>query len=192
MWRGCSTKSSAYTRSSAKYDFASLCVRAKASATSDSARTTRMPLPPPPAAALRRSGKPFSLPKAATSAADAAGVVMPGTTGTPAAIIRWRDSVLLPIAAIENGRGPDPGEARVDDGLREGGVLGQEAEAGVDERRTRLPGGGEELLGDEVALARRRRADRHGVVREAHVERAAVGLGVDRDGRDRRGRGRRG
>ncbi len=63
-------------------------------------------MPPPPAAAFRRSGKPFSRPKVAISAADAAGVVMPGTTGTPAASIRWRDSVLLPIAPIENGLGP--------------------------------------------------------------------------------------
>ncbi len=31
---------------------------------------------------------------------------MPGTTGTPAASIRCRDSVLLPMAPIENGFGP--------------------------------------------------------------------------------------
>jgi hypothetical protein len=36
----------------------------------------------------------------------------------------------------------------------------------------------------EVALARRRGPDAHGLVGEAHVERAGVGLGVDCDGLD--------
>ena len=89
-----------------------------------------------------------------------------------------------PSHRSRTGAGPTHVEPRVEDCLREGRVLGEESEAGVDERRARLAGGRDELLRDEVALARGGRADRDGVVREADVERAAVGLGVDRDGRD--------
>ena len=136
-----------------------------------------------PAAALRRSGKPFSRPKAAISSADAAGVVMPGDDGNAR---REHPLAGLGLAAHRADRRAraDPREPGVDHGLRERGVLGQEAEARVEHRRAgplRRVDGASRGRG---TLARGRRPDRDGVVREAHVERAAVGLGVDGDRRD--------
>ena len=74
------------------------------------------------------------------------------------------------------GRGPDPHEARVEDGSREAGVLGEEAVAGVDclcagpQRRL------DERVRLEVAL------HEEGLVRVVDVERPPVGLRVHGDG----------
>ena len=71
--------------------------------------TSLIPLPPPPATALMRSGYPMRA--AARSITDSAspgpnGSSVPGTTGTPAAIAARRAAVLLPISAIASGVGP--------------------------------------------------------------------------------------
>ena len=79
-------------------------------------------------------------------------------------------------------RRPDPGEPGVDDGLREVGVLGEEAVAGVDRVRTGLAGGVQDLVDDEVALGRRRAAEGEGLVGEAHVQGVPVGVRVHRHG----------
>jgi hypothetical protein len=57
-----------------------------ASGSSSAERTTRMPLPPPPALGLSSAGKPTSTAASATCASVMPGSVRPGTTGTPAAI----------------------------------------------------------------------------------------------------------
>ena len=44
--------------------------------------------------------------------------------------------------------------------------------------------GGDDLVDHQVALRRRRRADRDGLIRHLDVQRVAVGLGIDRDGLD--------
>ena len=65
-----------------------------------------MPFPPPPAAALIRSGYPISSPRRTTSAAEATGSVVPGMIGTPASCIRVRAAVFEPMSAIASGGGP--------------------------------------------------------------------------------------
>ncbi len=77
------------------------------------------------------------------------------------------------------GGGPDEGDALVGAALGEVRVLGQEAVAGVDGVAVRRLGHGEDRVHIEVALGRRRRTDAVGVLGELHVQRLAVGLGVD-------------
>ncbi len=66
--------------------------------------TGRIPLPPPPAEALTRTGKPISAAAAAGSAPSRSS--WPGTIGTPAASISARARTFEPIASIACGGGP--------------------------------------------------------------------------------------
>jgi hypothetical protein len=59
-----------------------------------------------PAAALSSTGYPNSPAMRRASAASRSGSVVPGTTGTPAAMASVRAAVLLPIAAIASAGGP--------------------------------------------------------------------------------------
>src|SRR5581483_10549142 len=127
-----------------------------------------MPFPPPPPAAFSMTGKPRSVASFSTSASDSIGCAEPGTTGTPAAIMRRRASTLSPIASIASADG----------------ALRQEAIAGVDRLRAGRLRGLQDLLDDEVALRRGRRADRVRVVRLPDVQRRPVGIRVDGDGLD--------
>ena len=78
----------------------------------------------------------------------------------------------------------DEDDALVLQPLREGGVLGEEAEAGVHGLRASRLHGLDDAVDDQVALRRGRRADGHGLVGLAHVQGVGVGLGVDGDGGD--------
>ena len=86
------------------------------------------------------------------------------------------------MAAMASGAGPIQMRPGVHDGAREGGVLGEEAVAGMDGVGPRAPRRLDEALDAEIRLARRRGSDADGVVGGAHVRRLAVGVGVDRDG----------
>jgi hypothetical protein len=85
-------------------DAASRRAPATASASRSAERTTRMPRPPPPKAALTSSGNPMVAATAARS--DPSVTVAPGSTGTPAASISALASTLEPIAAMVPGDGP--------------------------------------------------------------------------------------
>ena len=65
-----------------------------------------MPLPPPPDDALIITGKPISFAMARPSSAAWTGSLLPGTTGTPASIMVFRASDLLPILLIISALGP--------------------------------------------------------------------------------------
>src|SRR6267142_267433 len=79
-------------------------------------------------------------------------------------------------------RGPDERQSGLSTRLGEAPVLGEEAVPGVHRLRARLAGGGDNSLDAQVRLARRRRAEQHGVIRVLHVGRVTIGLGVDGDG----------
>jgi hypothetical protein len=79
---------------------------AMASESSFSSRTTRMPLPPPPADGLSSTGKPTSTAASATSSSDIPGSVRPGTTGTPAAMTVRLARILSPMASMASTGGP--------------------------------------------------------------------------------------
>ena len=80
--------------------------------------------------------------------------------------------------------GPDEGDVGGLADVGELGVLGQKAVAGMDRVGTGDLGGGDEIRDLEVGGAAGRRPDAHVVVGEAHVQRLAVGLAVDRHRRD--------
>src|SRR5581483_1803845 len=82
------------------------------------------------------------------------------------------------------GRGTDEDDPVVLARLGEGGVLGEEAVAGVDGLGARVPRDLDQLVDDEVGLVRRARADQVGLVGAPRVGSVAVRLGVDGDGLD--------
>ena len=78
---------------------------ANASSSSAGEETSRIPRPPPPAAALSRIGKPT--PGASSRAcASVVALSVPGTSGTPAACIAAFACTLSPICAITSASGP--------------------------------------------------------------------------------------
>ena len=68
--------------------------------------------------------------------------------------------------------------------VRKGLALGQEAVARMHRLRAGRAAGLDDLVDDEIGLRGRRRADMDGLVGHLDVQRVAVGVGVDRDGRD--------
>ena len=78
----------------------------------------------------------------------------------------------------------DPDQAGVDHRLREVGVFAEEAVAGMDRLRAGFFRGGDDLLTNQIALARRRRPDMHRFVRLTHVQRIGVGIRIDRNRAD--------
>ena len=82
------------------------------------------------------------------------------------------------------GGGADPGQPGVDHGLRERGVLGEEAVAGVDRVGAGLAGDVEQLVLHQVGVAGGRAAERVGLVGDLDVQRVAVGVGIHGDRAD--------
>ncbi len=82
--------------------------------------------------------------------------------------------VLEPHGTDRRRRRPDPDQPGRDHRLGEPGILGQEAVARMDRRRPRATGGLQDALRHQVAFARRRRADRHRLVRLGHERRLRV------------------
>ena len=77
------------------------------------------------------------------------------------------------------GIGADEDDALVGAALGELGLFRQEAEAGVHSLGAGLAAGGDDLVGVEVGLRRRRRADEHRLVGHLHGQAVGVGLGID-------------
>ena len=142
-------------------------------------RATFSPRPPPPNAALMATGRPCSSAKATTSSASLTGSLVPGTSGAPALVAMCRACDLVAEGDDRLGGGADPGQAGVDDRLREVGVLGEEAVPGVDGVGAGLLGGVEDLVDDQVGVAGRGAAERERLVGDPDVQRVPVGLGVD-------------
>ena len=90
-------------------------------------------------------------------------------------------AVLQPHGADGLRRRADEGDAGLVAALREVGVLGEESVAGMDAVGTRRLRRRDQLFGIEIALRRRRRADGDGLVGALDMQRARVGLGIDRD-----------
>ena len=81
-------------------------------------------------------------------------------------------------------RRPDEDEIVVHTRAHEFGVLGEEPIAGMDRVAVRRLRGGDDVRDLQVALRGRRGADAHRVVGQPHMERIAVGRGVDGDSLD--------
>ena len=84
--------------------------------------------------------------------------------------------------------GFDVGTDKHDTGLieraGEGGILGEEAIAGMNRLGAGRLRGGDDLADVEIGLGGLRRADRNGLVGHIDVHRVAVRLGIDRYGLD--------
>ena len=78
-------------------------------------------------------------------------------------------------------RRADEGDVRGLAHFGEVGVLGKESVAGMDRVDVGDFRGADHLRDVQVAFARARRPDAHGFIRKAHVQRVAVGFGIDRD-----------
>ena len=85
---------------------------------------------------------------------------------------------------MAEGGGPIHVRPGVDDGLGEPGVLGEEPVAGVHGVGTGTPRDVEQLGHVEVRLGRPGTSQGVRLVRDAHVQRLPVGVGVDGDGPD--------
>ena len=86
--------------------WASLQQRSKASAICSALSTTRIPRPPPPAAALSITGYPRSWASFSASRADSMGLALPGTTGMSSDSASVRALTLSPNKASVSGDGP--------------------------------------------------------------------------------------
>ncbi len=106
MCRGRSIHRSTSSVSSPKEARASRRAAAISSASTAASRTSRMPLPPPPADGLSSTGVPISR-AASTSCASVRPLPLePGTTGTPAAFTVSLARILSPIRAMASAGGP--------------------------------------------------------------------------------------
>ncbi len=94
-----------YTESLPKAAAASLRAIANWRTRSSASSATRIPFPPPPAAALISMGKPISVALASASS-ELARMSVPGTTGTSASTAVRRAIALSPIWRICCGVGP--------------------------------------------------------------------------------------
>ena len=131
---------------------------------------------------------------ASTSASDtrsSSGSSVPGTTGTPARDRRLPRGGLAAHQRDRFGRRPDEGQPGVAARGGEVLVLGEEAVAGMHRVGARLPRGVDDRVDAQVALARRVRPDRPRLVRQPHVQRRAIAVGIDRHGARCPCRGRR-
>ena len=88
------------------------------------------------------------------------------------------------MAAMAFGIGPDEDDAGFGQRLGERRALGEKAIARMHGLGAARLAGGDDLVDDQIALRRRRRADRHRVVGHLDMQRVAVGFGIDRDGCD--------
>ena len=165
----------------AEGDSASRRAPSIASLSSLASRTIRIPLPPPPAEALTRRGRPISASAASGSIACDPSSSAPGTTGTPASCIIRRASTLDPIASIASAGGPIQTSPGGLDRASEVSVLGQKSVTGVHRVRPGAAGRIEHLGDIEVGLGRADPADRHGLIGVVDERRLGVGLGVDRN-----------
>ena len=77
--------------------------------------------------------------------------------------------------------GADEDDARLGKLARKRLALGQEAIAGMHGLCAGLAAGLDDLVDQQIALGRGRRADQHGVIGHFDVERIAVGLGIHGD-----------
>jgi hypothetical protein len=105
-------------------------------------------------------------------------------SGTAALPISFLASDFEPMARIAEAGGPMKVMPLAAQASAEIGVFGQEAVAGMHGLGAGAFGGIDDSVGDQIGLARRGRAEQHGLVGEADVAGVGIGLGIDGDGAD--------
>ena len=146
------------SRSSPKAAIASRRAAASASGSRPGSRTVRMPLPPPPAAGLTRSGKPIPSAARARTRVGLSGAVVAGQDRDAERGRQPACGRLVAHRPDRRRRRPDPADPGRLDRLGEVRVLGEEPEAGME----RVGAGGQGRRDDghgieQVEAARARR-----------------------------------
>lgn len=129
-------------------------------------------------------GRPCSSANATTSSAPDTGSGVPATSGAAGALGDVPGGDLVTEVADGLRRRADPDQARVQHGLGEVGVLREEAVAGVDRVRPRLPRGLQHLVHVEVTGGRSVTAQGERLIRGADMQSVPVRVGVDGNARD--------
>jgi hypothetical protein len=88
---------------------------------------------------------------------------------------------LIAHGGDRTGIGSDEDDAGLGQRLGKGLALGKEAVARMHGLRPALLAGCDDLVDQKIALGGRRRADQHRLIGHFHMERIAIGLGIDRD-----------
>ncbi len=96
------------------------------------------------------------------------------------------------MAADGGRRRPDEGDAGVEAGLGELGILGEKAVARVHAVGARRLGDRNQFVDTQITFGGRRRANVMRFVTEAHMQRAGIGLRIDGDGAQSEALGRAG
>ena len=155
--------------SSPKAAFASARAMASAEGSSLSARTTFMPRPPPPAAALSMTGKPMSRAKRRASSSEPTPPSEPGTVGMPSSFGGALGRDLVAHQADMFGPGTDELHVVLGENFGEAGVLGEEPIARMHGVGAGDLAGREQRRNVEVAVLGGRRTDADALVGEPHV-----------------------
>jgi hypothetical protein len=136
-----------------------------------------MPIPPPPAAALTRSGYP-TVCAASVSPSKASGRKRrdPGTIGTPGLLGDLARALFVAHAANDIRGGTDPSEAGGDHLFGKIRILREEAVAGVDGVGTGSRRRIEHGVDLQIAIARRRGSDKMRFICGFDVHRSGIGF----------------
>ena len=105
---------------------------------------------------------------------------VPGQAGHAVRMGQGLGPRLVAQCADGGWQGADPGQARIDHGLGEVGVLAEEAIAGVHGIGAGGTGGGQQLVGAQVGVGAGRSAQRHRLSGLAHMQGVGIGVGIDR------------
>ena len=140
-----------------------------------------MPRPPPPATALIITGKPI-LPASRQHGGVALVVALiAGHAGHAGGLHDVLGAGLVAHRGDGLGRRPDEDQPGIAAGLREILVLGEKAVAGMHRVGAAGLGRRDDRVDPQIGLRRQRLADPHGLIGLAHMQRVAVGVGINRD-----------
>ncbi len=144
-------------------------------------RTTRMPRPPPPSAALIISGKPISAAISLRRFLVGHDARASRNDRQPGGGHFGASAILFAHHANHVGRRTDKSDVRSLAHLGKIGVFGKKTVAGMDRVHVGDFRRADHLRNIQVALAAARRTDANGLIGEAHVQRIAVRLGINGD-----------
>ncbi len=144
-------------------------------------RTTRMPRPPPPSAALIITGNPISAAISFAACFIGHDARAARNDRQPGCRHLGARAVLLAHHANHVGRGSDKGDVRGLADLGKIGVLGEKTVARMDRVDVGDFRRADHLRNIQIALAAARRPDANGLIGKAHMQGIAVRLGINGD-----------